>query len=124
MRLTPLNTFINDLDSGAEHGLSRFVDDAKLGVVIDTQGSCADIQTDAERLEKKANRNLLKFNNKKWKFLHLRKNKLLQQSRGEGQPSVKELSRKGPGCPGGHEVEREPAVWCCSRDGQQCLVLR
>lgn len=50
MRLTEFSTSVNDLDNGAEHGLGRFVDDAKLGIVIDRQGSCAaDIQRDAER---------------------------------------------------------------------------
>lgn len=48
MRPREFSTFTNDLDN-AECGLSRFADDAKLGVMIDAQSSCADIRRDAER---------------------------------------------------------------------------
>lgn len=72
-RLTEFSAFINDLDNGAEHGLGRFVRDAKLGVAIDTQGSSFRGML-REMLEKCwANRNLLKFNKEKW---HLKKNNL------------------------------------------------
>ena len=64
------NVFINDLDDKAECTLSRFLDDTKLGGVADMPESCAAIQRDHDRLEKWADGNLTKFNNKSG-ILHL-----------------------------------------------------
>ncbi|PKU38655.1 rna-directed dna polymerase from mobile element jockey-like [Limosa lapponica baueri] len=67
-------TFKNDLDDGTEYTLSKFTDDAKLGGVADKPEGCAAIQMDLNRMEKWANRNLMKFNKEKCKVLHLGKN--------------------------------------------------
>ncbi|PKU43344.1 rna-directed dna polymerase from mobile element jockey-like [Limosa lapponica baueri] len=55
--------FINDLNDGAECSLSKFADDTKLGGVADTPKEHAAIPRDLEKLEKWADRNLMKFNN-------------------------------------------------------------
>jgi len=56
------NFFINDLDEELECTFSKFADDTKLGGVVDTLAVCADIQRDLDRLERWAERNLMKFN--------------------------------------------------------------
>ena len=54
-----LSTFINDLDDGTEHSLSRYSDNTKRGGVADTPEGCAAIQGDLEMVKKWAN--LVKF---------------------------------------------------------------
>lgn len=63
-----------------------------------------------------AYRNLVKFNKDKHKVLHSGRNshRHLHMLEVGGKRS----GRKGPGGPGGHQVEREPAVGPCSQKGK------
>lgn len=56
------NIFINDPDDGTDCNLSNFADDTKLRGVTDTLGGCSATQRDLNRIEKQANRKLMKLN--------------------------------------------------------------
>ncbi|GAB0179881.1 mitochondrial enolase superfamily member 1 [Grus japonensis] len=73
------NIFINILHDGAECTLSKFAEASKLGGVADMPEGCAAIQRDLSRLEKWADRNLMKFNKRKCKVLHLGRNNPIHQ---------------------------------------------
>ena len=79
--ITLFNIFINNLDEGAEHNLSKFTDDMKLGGRADTPEGPAAIQRDLDRLEKWADGNLTQFNKGKCKVLHLGGNSPRHQHR-------------------------------------------
>ncbi|KAK4832301.1 LOW QUALITY PROTEIN: hypothetical protein QYF61_021700 [Mycteria americana] len=77
-----------------EHGLSLcFDDDTKLGKVANTSEGCASIHKDLNRLEKWANRNLMKFNKGKLQVLNLGRNTTMHQYM-LGAPSWKAALQK------------------------------
>ena len=75
------NTFINDMDEGVEHTVSKLADDTKLGGVADTLEGCAATQQDLDRSESWAGRNVVKYNKGKCRDLYLVKNSPRYQCR-------------------------------------------
>ena len=73
------NIFSNDLLDGAECTCSNFDDDTKLKGAADTPEGSAAIQWILNRLDKWADRNLMKFNEGKCEVLHLRRNNPMHQ---------------------------------------------
>lgn len=73
--------FLNNLDTGIEHVLSKFTDNTKLGGVAVAPESCAAIQRDLNRLGTWAEGNLMMFSKWKWQVLPLARNKSMHQGR-------------------------------------------
>jgi len=76
-----LNVFIDSLDEGTESTLSTFGDGTKLGRVADTPEGCAAVQQDLDRLERWAERNLMRFNKGKCSVLQLGRSNPMHQYR-------------------------------------------
>lgn len=76
-----LNIFINDLDNETQSNFSRLGDDTELRGVADTPGGCTTIQKDLSRLDKWANRDLVKFKKMKCEVLPLERDNPMHQHR-------------------------------------------
>ena len=86
------NIFVNYLDGGAECTLT------KLEGLADAPEGHAAIQSNLNRLEKWSDRNIMKFYKRPQTSLNA----------GSG--------RKGPGGPGGHQVEHKSATCPCGKE--------
>ena len=79
LRLLLFNTFISNINSGVECTLNKFADDAKLWDAVNTPEEEDAIQKNLDRLEQRAQANLMRFNKSKCKMLHLDRGKLHYQ---------------------------------------------
>jgi len=75
------NFFINDLDEELECTLSKFADDTKPGGVVDTPEGYAAIQRGLDRLERRVQRNLMRFTKGKCRVLYLGTNNPTHRNR-------------------------------------------
>jgi len=73
------------------HTVNKFADDTKLGGVANAPEGHAAIQKDLKRLEKWADKNLMKFNKGMCKVLHLWQNKSTRTCYG---PAKKNFTKK------------------------------
>lgn len=62
-----------------ERILSKFAQDTNVGGVVDAAESTATIQREISRLEKWADRNIMKLNKGKYKVLRLKRNNSIHQ---------------------------------------------
>lgn len=85
-----------------------FAEDTKLGGVANSPEGRAAIQRNLNRMEKWADKNLLKFNKENCKVLHLRRNNPMHKYMvgliGE------QLGKGGPWSSGEQQADREPAM--------------
>jgi len=65
------NIFVSHLDDGIKCTLIKFADDTKLSGEVGSLERRATLQEDLDRLEERANKNLMKFNKDRCKVLHL-----------------------------------------------------
>lgn len=91
------DTFINDMDTGTEDALSKFADDTKLGGVVGRPEGCATIQGDPDRLEKWADRYIMKFSKETCEDLRMGRKKPRRQCLLEATQRVSSFAEKDLG---------------------------
>ncbi|GAB0180562.1 hypothetical protein GRJ2_000521500 [Grus japonensis] len=96
---------------------SKFADDTKLGGVADRPGCHAALQRDLDRLEKWANRNLMKFNKEKCKVLHQGRNNPRKQYMQMATQLESSLAEKALEVLVDSQIEHETATGPCSKEG-------
>jgi len=91
------NIFLNDTGSELECTLSKFADDTKLSGAADTPEGLDAIPRDPGKLENWACVNLVKFNQTKFKLLHLGRSNPWYQHRLGNEGIESSLAEKDPG---------------------------
>jgi len=91
------NLFISDLDEGIECLLSKFDDDTQLERALDTPECHATIQKNLNKLERWTEWTHLKFNEGKWRVLHLGSNNPMCQQRLGADLLESSSAEKNPG---------------------------
>ncbi|KAJ7403328.1 hypothetical protein BTVI_78081 [Pitangus sulphuratus] len=106
----PLN-IISDLGDGTVCTLSRFAGDTRLGGVAVHQ------RVVLPSREQWAGRNLTTFGKGKCQTLHLGRSNLKHQHMLGAAHLAKVFAEKAFAGPGGHQVEHEPAICSCGKEG-------
>ncbi|KAJ7397481.1 rna-directed dna polymerase from mobile element jockey-like [Pitangus sulphuratus] len=103
----------------AEHTLGKFADDTKQGAVADTP-ECHAFQRDLDKLEKGANRNLMKFNKSKCQILHLGRNNPRYQYKLGANYLESSIAQKAKGVLRGKELDMNQQ---CTLAGKNAKIL-
>lgn len=85
--------------------------------MANTPASRAAIRRDLDKLQKWAHSHIMKFNREKCEVLHMGKNKPRHQYALAATQLGSNVAEKGPGDPGGDQVEHEPAMGPCGQEG-------
>ncbi|PKU44202.1 hypothetical protein llap_5498 [Limosa lapponica baueri] len=116
-----------DMDGEAECTLSKFSGDTKPGGVADTPQGHAAIQRDLDTLDKWADRNLIKFNEKR-KVLHLLRNNPSHQDMLEANCLERSFAEKDLGFLVDTKLTRRQqcilASKKASREGTECILSK
>ena len=109
------NFFMNDLDEELECTLSKFVIDTKLGGMANTPEGCVAIHQDLNTWTCWR----VGYRGTWWCSTRASAGEQLHAPvQAWGRPAVEQLCGEGPGCPGGWQVDHEPAVCLCCQEGQ------